>query len=213
MQTLSKSVPKIVLASALAVGLAGPAAFANADFGEVQPSGAVRTLADAAVRLNDPQGLPFAVLDKVEARLYVFDARGRLQGAAPVLLGRAKGDDSVPGIGQRKMSEIRIDERTTPAGRFVAEHGRNLKGEDILWVDYDAAVSMHRLRPVDPKERRLERLNSPTPADNRISYGCINVPPAFYDRVLKRTFDGRRGGVVYVLPETRPLQQVFAFTS
>ncbi|MCM5682755.1 L,D-transpeptidase [Schlegelella sp. S2-27] len=206
------SIPrKIMLAGMLASCVAVPAAFAEADFGEVQPAGTVRTVAEAAVRTNDPNGLPFAILDKVGARLYVFDAQGRLQGAAPVLLGLAKGDDSVPGIGQRKMSEIRAHERTTPAGRFVAEHGRNLKGEDIIWVDYDAAVSMHRLRPVHPKERRQQRLATPTPTDNRISYGCINVPPAFYDGVLKPSFDGRHG-VVYVLPETRPLHQVFAFT-
>jgi len=85
-----------------------------------------------------------------------------------VLLGLARGDDSVPGIGERKIAEILPFERTTPAGRFVGERGRNASGEDIVWVDYDAAVSMHRVRATNPKERRLERLASPTPADNRI---------------------------------------------
>ena len=35
--------------------------------------------------------------------------------------------------------------------------GVNASGEDILWVDYDNAISMHRVRPTNPAERRLER--------------------------------------------------------
>ena len=186
-------------------------ASAAADFGELRPADDVRRVANWAADSNDPQGLPFAIIDKRRATLYVFEPGGRLQGAAPVLLGLAKGDHSVPGIGERKIADIRPHERTTPAGRFVAEHGRNHKGEDIVWIDYDAAVSMHRVRPVNPKERRLQRLASPTAADNRISYGCVNVPAAFYDNVLKRTFSTRRA-IVYVLPDTRPLHEVFRFT-
>lgn len=197
------------LALLAAVGLR--TAFAAADFGEMQPSADARRVADWAAASNDAKGLPFAIIDKRGARLYVFDPIGRLQGAAPVLLGLARGDDSVPGIGERKIADIRPHERTTPAGRFVAEHGRNHKGEDIVWIDYDAAVSMHRVRPVDPKERRLQRLASPTPSDNRISYGCVNVPTTFYDKVLRRTFSTRHA-IVYVLPETRPLHEVFRLT-
>ena len=162
----------------------------------------MRRVAGWIVASADNQRQPFAILDKVHARLFVFDPAGRLHGASPVLLGSAIGDDSVPGIGDRPLSGIRPDERTTPAGRFAAEPGRNLQGEDIVWVDYDAAISMHRVRTGNPRERRLERLASPSAADNRISYGCINVPAAFYDHQLKPTF-GQNPGVVYVLPETR----------
>jgi hypothetical protein len=106
------------------------------------------------------------------------------------------------------MADIRDDERTTPAGRFVSEPGRNLSGEDIVWVDYDAAVSMHRVRATNKSERRLERLATPTAADNRISYGCINVPAAFYDAHVKPSF-GTAKAVIYVLPETRPASTLF----
>lgn len=180
----------------------------RADFAGLKPTPAVRRLADWAVDANDPRGLPFAIVDKLQARVWVFRPDGQLAGSAPILLGYARGDASVPGIGERKLAEVRPHERTTPAGRFVAEHGRNTKGEDIVWVDYDAAVSMHRVRATNPAEMRLQRLASRTPADNRISYGCINVPTAFYDRVLARTFGGPRA-IVYVLPETQPLVRVF----
>ena len=179
-----------------------------ADFGSESPSAAVRHVADWVADSGDNQRMSFVIVDKQDARVYVFEPDGRLKAATPVLLGAAAGDHSVVGIGQRPIAEVRPEERTTPAGRFIAEPGRNAQGEDIVWIDYDAAVSMHRLRALEPRERRHERLATPTPADNRISYGCINVPPSFYDAYVKPTFDRRRG-VVYVLPETLPLSEVF----
>jgi len=59
------------------------------------------------------------------------------------------------------------------------------------------------------KEHRAERLATPTPLDNRISYGCINVPAKFYKSVVSRAFTGTNG-IVYVLPETRSAEKVFA---
>jgi hypothetical protein len=90
--------------------------------------------ARAAVAAGDNKAGAFAVVDKKLAKVFVFDANGALRGASPVLLGLAHGDASVPGIGERKMSEIRPEERTTPAGRFASEPGRNLSGEDIVWA-------------------------------------------------------------------------------
>jgi len=173
-----------------------------------QLSADVWTIAAWAVAQRDPHGLPFLIVDKRHATVSAFDASGRLLGSAPALLGLARGDDSVPGIGERKIADIKPEERTTPAGRFAAELGTNAGGEDILWVDYDAAVSMHRVRPVKASERRLERLATPTADDNRISYGCINVPAAFYDRFVEPLFRPRNG-IVYVLPDTKPLAAVF----
>ena len=124
------------------------------------------------------------------------------------MLGAAIGDESVPGIGEKPLSQVKPEEKTTPAGRFIAEPGTNLSGEDIVWVSYDLAVSMHRVRPTVKSERRLERLASPTPDDNRISFGCINLPPRFYEQVLSPTVH-QYGAVIYVLPETRSPGEVF----
>lgn len=159
---------------------------------------------------RDHAGLPFIVIDKPRARAYAFSASGVLRSSTPVLMGAARGDLSVPGIGERPIASIRPEERTTPAGRFVAELGLNAQGEDVLWVDYDAAVSLHRVRTTQPAERRLQRLASPTPQDKRISYGCINVPRAFFDRQVLPLLQGAGGrAVVYVLPEVLPLTTVF----
>lgn len=165
-------------------------------------------LFDWVGRSRDNDGLPFMIIDKRRAHLWVFDPSGRMQGDAPVLLGSARGDHTVPGIGDKKLSEIKPEERTTPAGRFLAEVGMNTRGEDVVWVDYDAAVSMHRVLTTNPKERRAQRLATPTPDDNRVSYGCINVPKAFYETVVSATVRGGNS-VVYVLPESRPMHSVF----
>lgn len=181
---------------------------ARADFRQEVASPEAQELAHWVVNSADNRTLPFMIIDKVQAKVFVFDPQGQLRGAAAALLGLAVGDDSVPGIGQRKLSSIRPEERTTPAGRFVASLARDLHGEEVLWVDYDTAVSLHRVVKGHPKERRAERLASPSPLDNRISYGCINVPVKFYDDVVSPSFKGTFG-IVYVLPETRSARQVF----
>jgi len=179
-----------------------------ADFGQAMPTNDVRQLANWTVYTHDHRNKSFVIVDKKDAKLYVFDPAGRLRASSPVLLGSAIGDDTVPGIGDKPIAQVLPEERTTPAGRFIAEIGMNMRGEDVVWVDYDAAVSMHRVLTTNRSERRLERLASPTPDDNRISYGCINVPREFYEAVLSPAVRSS-GAIIYVLPETRTAQQVF----
>lgn len=181
----------------------------RAYFGHALASSDARHTADWIVDSADNKDRPFMVVDKKNTRVYLFDAGGRIQGEAPALLGMARGDHTVPGIGDREYADMPPEARTTPAGRFIAEMGVNARGEDIVWVDYDAAVSLHRVVTSNAKERRLQRLATPTPLDNRISYGCINVPVQFYEKVVRPAFTGR-GGIVYVLPEIRTLRDVFA---
>ena len=168
----------------------------------------VRKLADWIVDSRDNRGLPFVLVDKTGAKVFVFNADGGLRGAARALLGSATGDDSVPGIGTRPLAEIRAQERTTPAGRFVASLGRNMGGGEIVWVDYAAAISLHPVVTGNPKENRARRLATPTPLDNRISYGCINVPRQFFRNTVGPAFR-QSDGIVYVLPETRKASELF----
>jgi hypothetical protein len=99
-------------------------------------------------------------------------------------------------------------QRITPAGRYLAEEGENLQRETVLWVDYDNGIALHKLSPKRTKQRRQERMVSPDPTQHRITYGCINVPASFYDKVVAKHFR-QRGGVVYVLPDSTPLKSVF----
>lgn len=167
-----------------------------------------RHIAEWAVHSGDHQGLPFIVVDKVYARAFAYDPTGRLIAMTPVLIGMATGDTFPPGVAAMDMYATSPSQRITPAGRFFAEEDRNLQGQRVLWVDYDAGIAIHKLPAKRTSQRRHERIVSPYPADHRITYGCINVPPAFYEEVVARHFR-RKGGIVYVLPDTTPLKTVF----
>ena len=191
--------------------LAAGTALDGAQLGGESASADVQRVADWAFRSGDHGDRAVVVVDKKEAKVFVFDRRGRLQSAAPALLGSARGDHTVPGVGDKPLAQVLPAERTTPAGRFVAELGVNAQGEDVVWVDYGAAVSMHRVRANVRSERRLERLASATPRDNRISFGCINLPVPFYEKVLRPTVRSV-GAVIYVLPETQPVARFFGIS-
>lgn len=171
-------------------------------------SEAVTVVANWVLASRDNGDLPYIVIDKVGAELFVFDGQGQLIGRAPALLGSAKGDDSVPGVGDRELSHIPPSDRTTPAGRFVARFGPAAGHQKVLWVDFSSAVSLHAVVTGGRKERRRERLRSPTPEDNRITYGCINVPTVFYNDVVRPLLTDS-SGVIYILPESRSLREVF----
>lgn len=178
----------------------------RADFAKEQASRDARQLADWIVDSGDNKNMHFAIIDKKNARLFVFESNGTLKGASNILLGAARGDHTVSGVGDKKLSAVSLKERTTPAGRFVASVGKNGRGEDVVWVDYDGAVSMHRV--IRTKDR-LKRIETATAKDKRVSYGCINVPAAFFDSVLNPAFTSAEG-IVYVLPEIRPVREFFA---
>ena len=167
----------------------------------------VTELAGWVVATRDTEGYPFAIMDKAAAQVLVFDGDGRLRGAAPGLFGSAVGDHAAPGIAGLALREIPGRDRTTPAGRFVGAYGPSIDAGRVLWVDYDSAVSMPPTATGVPAEKRPERLASPTPDDNRVTHGCINVAPEFYEGIIRPTFE--RGGVFYILPDTASLAETF----
>lgn len=200
---LSTVTPGVNAEPALQTQLSQPStqmAPATVDFHGEAASPEARAMARVAFEHADAKGLPFAVVDKKDAKLFVFSADGHLIGAASALLGLARGDTVAPGVGQMVSTGIPPDLRTTPSGRYDSQPGPNLKGETVIWVDYDAAFAIHRLRPGPAYERRAERLASLSPDDNRISLGCVVVTGDFFDRVVAPVL-GHGPGVVYVLPE------------
>ncbi len=156
---------------------------------------------------GDNQSLPYIVIDKPAATIMVFDAKGKPVATGPVLIGIALGDDATPGIGTKSLSEIGPAEKTTPAGRYLARFGRAAGNVKMLWVDYANSVGIHTIPPAN-KENRTKRMLSPTIEDNRVTYGCINVPKAIYNGKITPMF-GKKGGYVYILPDTKPLEAAF----
>lgn len=176
---------------------------------ETPPSAAAVRVADWITASRDNGALPYAIIDKKDASLFLFDAKGKPLARVPVLIGIAEGDEATPGVGTKNLAEIGPAEKTTPTGRFLARYGFAAGKQKVLWVDYANSVALHPIPPTaSKKERRRQRMLSPTPDDNRITFGCINVPSAFYSKSLRPLFQ-RKGGYVYVLPDTKPLEAVF----
>lgn len=169
------------------------------DWGDaVNVSEDVATTADQIVVKEDSNGKPFVIGDKVNGKLYAFNEHGKLLARMPALYGKEKGDIRTTGA------------RITPSGRFEADLDQSMNNPDErgfiygttidFYEDDDSIVAIHRLYTAIPEEDRPGRLESATPEDNRISYGCVNCPDKAYEEILKPLF--KKGGVVYILPET-----------
>jgi len=210
MQWTSRVLAAVLLAAATALPAAASisAPPGDADIRTTLTSEA-REFADTVLRSRDNRGRPFVIVDKRQAQMYVFNAAGRLKGATPVLLGEAVGDQTAPNVGEyAQQGFVPPQMRTTPAGRFVSEPGINHTGEHVIWVDYDSAFAIHRLRPGSAHRARAERMKSPNVSGRRVSAGCVVVPVDFYENVVQRWL-GEGRSIVYVLPETASLRQVF----
>jgi hypothetical protein len=190
--------------------VAAPAAAATApvDWQQHAASAEVQQVAGWVARSADNGGRPYLIVDKVNARVFVFDAVGSLRGADAALLGLARGDGSAAGIGEQNLSAMRRHDRTTPAGRFIASLDHDVHGKEVLLIDYAASIALHAVVKGLPAERRAQRLESATAQDNRISFGCINVPEAFYEKVVSPAFRNTLG-VVYILPEMSSAKLLF----
>lgn len=189
------------LALALATAPPGAAAFSTASSDTPSPSPATRQLVAQVLLAGDHRQRPFAIVDKRAATIAVYSGRGQLIGTSAALLGQAPGDRSVPGVGLRtEQRQLRSSDMTTKAGRFDTEPGLHISGDRVVWIDYDDALALHRVRAGPQRADRLQRLAQGGAADRRVSAGCVVVSDAFFDQVITPLL-GRMRGVVYVLPE------------
>ena len=158
---------------------------------------------------KDNAGLPFVVVDKVNAQVYAFTPHAQLKATTPVLLGMGAGDKVLVSP-DAPMSAIPPDKRITPAGRYPSKLVKDNHGKIVLLVDGPNLITMHIVVKGTPVQRRTERLLSAATNDNRVSYGCINVPPAFFTTIIDPDFR-RAQGLVYILPEKTTPAQLFGF--
>lgn len=167
-----------------------------------------KNLADWITESSNNQDLPFIIIDKRQAKVFTFLADGRLYKASSALIGATVGDDVAPGVGQKKLSEIKVEERTTPAGRYEVQIGMSPNKSELLWIDYESGLSMHPVVTSNPLEQRLQRLLSSDLSGRRITYGCVNVSSLFYQEVIHPTFKNS-SGIAYILPEVHSIEAVF----
>jgi hypothetical protein len=179
------------------------------DVGDAPVPNSVLGVANHA--LNRGNGLPFTVIDKPNAKLYAFLKDGRMVGSSSVLIGATKRDALTPSWGTQTLDEMKETDKVTPAGVFTgrfslsSEYGSTISLEET--ESPSTFVAIHRTYLGTPSENRLARYATPTPEDNRVSYGCINVPSSFYDNVLTLNFKGK--SQIYVMPDNSDARAFF----
>lgn len=155
---------------------------------------------------RDNEGMPFIIIDKKAARLYLYDKNGEIVDESPVLLGMGVGDVFPKEMHGKPISQIDEKLRITQAGRFMAQIGYDKKNKKLIWVDYETKLAIHEVVNV-LSQNRMERLNSPSIQDNRITWGCINVPNEIFTKINNIFINGK--GYVYIVPEIFPCCEVF----
>ena len=169
----------------------------------------VQSVVEWVAASHDNAGLPFIVVDKANAQVYAFNPAAQLKATAPVLLGMGVGD-VVLVSGNMPMSAMTPDKRITPAGRYLSRLVTDVHGKQVLAIDPANLISMHIVVKGTPAQRRAERLASAASADNRVSFGCINVPPGFFTTIVSPDFTPAQG-IVYILPEKSTAAHLFGF--
>lgn len=167
------------------------------NFKNVSYSDNVKDASDWILNYSNNEGKPYVIADKVNGLIYIFDKNGNIIKRTYAIFGKDSGDVLSDG------------KSITPTGIYNASVDNNVtepfyKGTTVDFLDKgESVLAIHRVYLAKPSEKRMERLNSKDPSDNRISHGCINVTDDVYDKIIYPQFNKADGGMVYILPETK----------
>jgi hypothetical protein len=156
---------------------------------------------DTILESNPPR--IFLVADKQAGKIYYYDKEAGGAVSAPALYGKLTSDIYDNEYYDSKQSPPSY---ITPTGVFklrkymTAQLSTPLESMQVYVPGKEVVLAIHRVYRKSPGQRRLDRLASPTPTDNKISNGCINVPDDFYNKYIENI---PTGTLLYVLPETR----------
>lgn len=144
----------------------------------------------------------YVIVDKPNAKLYIIGTNKKIVGTMPVLLGQTKGE--TPNMSNPE-SDV-AEQATTPSGKYTltrlpTEEGiATYKGKIFNIISKDnAGLAIHITYPPE-KEKRSKSLNTPTPDDNRMSWGCINVDEEMWDQYIEGNIKNR-GATLFILPD------------
>lgn len=154
----------------------------------------------------------YIIADKPSATLMIFDQNNNLVAQFPAIFGAVPGeapnryDLNDP---NRAINRKEKGVATTPMGtyEFGVKDSRPRKdiiemyGGDIFEIFGMVNMAIHSTYPKE-KEVREKALNSPTPEDNKMSGGCINISRENLDKILPM-FAGRKDNKLYITPDNK----------
>lgn len=136
----------------------------------------------------------YLMIDKPTATMYVIGENKNLIASFPILLGKTKGE--TPNMADA-YSDV-ASNATTPAGKFklgkMADSQNVIKEDSILYKGRIISIlgtndiALHSTYPGE-FTKRTQALNTPTTIDNRMSWGCINISPNNFNKIIKPNFN------------------------
>ena len=137
------------------------------------------------------------VADKKGGQIYVYNSITNQLNVAPALYGKTIADE---------FSSASDRSTITPSGTFTSTKAFSTHLNEDVTAFLQRGKSLVAIHPVwtgTPAQRRLQRLASPEPEDNRITNGCINVPKSFYFDIIDKL---KSGAIVKVLMENESVE-------
>lgn len=153
----------------------------------------------------------YGIVDKKTCELKIYDREGNVVKTLTVGVGKAKGDNLQSGYASSNKAKKEAGRYTAP-GEFTLDEYKSfnnanyisnkdgkhkvmgLKGDNR--GDESGQTAIHMI-PNNRSEREAA-MDTPTVADNRMSYGCVNLTEEDYD--IMHSYLGE-GNKIYILPE------------
>jgi hypothetical protein len=174
------------------------------DVAKAKMSEAAQVTYSAVAPIAKQANKAFMITDKADGMLHVFHADGNPILQAPSLLGGDVGDTLQGG------------KKITPAGKFTLkftadpEYYGGFRYDLVETRQVDGIIAIHAVYTGEASEKRPERLATPTPKDNRISWGCINVTNENMVDTLIPAKNELNGSLMFVMPEnSEDIAQLF----
>lgn len=156
-------------------------------------------------------GKYYGIIDKKTCQLKIYDKQGNVVKTYPVGIGKNKGDNITFGYESQDYSKKEAGRFTTP-GEFILDEYQELSARNYISkrdgkhklmalkgdnIGSEGATQAIHMVPNNRKER-IHRLETETPNDNRVSYGCVNLLEDDYDDMAKYLGEGNK---IFILPE------------
>ena len=149
------------------------------------------------VNMSHASAAPTITVDKKAGTITVFFPDTNITITQPALIGKVKSDT----LNMATYDNPVKSDYVTPAGKFKITKMFSWRLQEPMAVfikGKEAVSAIHPLWMGNPDQKRVQRLNSPTPDDNRITGGCINVDSKFFYDVINTLPDGV---ILTILPE------------
>ena len=149
------------------------------------------------VDISHASAAPTITVDKKASTISVFYPDTNVTITQPALLGKVKSNT----LNMNNYDKPGKSDNITPAGTFKITKMFSWRLNEPMAVFVKGTLSVSAIHPLwmgNPDQKRVQRLKSATPDDNRITGGCINVDSKFYYDVINKLPDDV---VLKILPE------------